>query len=117
MALAESSGWLPGERTEFLIGVVGGVKALARILGVSASQPSRWRRGIESPGPVAARRLLDLDHVAARAMLVWDVSLLEAWLTGPNPHLGGLHPVEVLITQGAGPVLRALDAEAAGAFA
>ena len=117
MTLAELPSWLPGERTEFLIDAVGGVNALARLLDVSPSQPSRWRRGVEAPGPENARRLLDLDHVVARVLLLWDRSLVEAWLTGPNAHLEGRRPIDVLRLRGAAEVLGALDAEAQGAFA
>lgn len=117
MATTELPSWLPRQRTEFLIDAVGGVNALARLLDVSPSQPSRWRKGEEAPGPETARRLLDLDHVVARVLLLWDRSLVEAWLTGANAHLDGRRPIDVLRLRGAPEVLAALDAEAQGAFA
>lgn len=116
MAVIEAPAWLARERTEFLIDVVGGVNALARLLDVSASQPSRWRTGAETPGPETARRLLDLDHIVARVLLLWDRSLVEAWLTGANAHLDGRRPIDVLRLRGAAEVLAALDAEAQGAY-
>ncbi len=68
--------WRPVERTQFLIDTVGGVNKLARTLGVSASQPSRWRAGDEVPSPEIAAKLLDLDHVVALAMQAWDPAVV-----------------------------------------
>lgn len=117
MALAHDHGWLAAERTEFLARMLGGVTAVARLLDVSASQPSRWRQGKEQPSQAVAQRLLDLDHVVARLALLWDESLIEAWLISPNAHLGGAAPIDVLRASGAREVLDAIDAELQGAFA
>lgn len=73
--------------------------------------------GKERPGPDAARRLIDLDHVLARALLIWDEGVARDWLESPNGYLGGARPVDVLITRGPSEVLDALDAVQAGAFA
>jgi uncharacterized protein (DUF2384 family) len=110
-------GWLAAERAEFLIESVGGVRRLAGMLGVSASQPSRWRRGEESPSLAVSRRLLDLDHVLARALLLWEEPVARDWLESPNGHLNGARPIDVLMTRGAGEVTDALDATQGGAFA
>src|SRR6266508_1047956 len=117
MALAHDYGWLAAERTGFLARTLGGVTALARLLDVSASQPSRWRQGKEQPSQPVAPRLLDLDHVVARLSLLWDESLIEPWLTSPNAHLGGAIPIDVLRRSGAREVLDAIDAELQGAYA
>ncbi len=109
--------WGPAQRTDELASHLGGVTALARALGVSPSQPSRWKSGKESPSPDMARRLVDLDHVVARALLVWDPEVVPDWLTSPNGHLGGATPLGVLSTQGPSAVLDALDAVEAGGFA
>lgn len=109
--------WGPAQRTDELAAHLGGVTALARALGVSPSQPSRWKSGKESPSPDMARRLVDLDHVVARALLVWDREVIPDWLTSPNGHLGGATPLGVLATQGPSSVLDALDAVEAGGFA
>lgn len=109
--------WGPAQRTDELAIHVGGVTALARALGVSPSQPSRWKSGKESPSPDMARRLVDLDHVVARALLVWDSEVVPDWLASPNGHLGGATPLGVLATQGPSSVLDALDAVEAGGFA
>ena len=113
----EQPPWLPKERIAFLIDSYGGVTKVARALGVAPSQPSRWRKGTERPGLDAARRLLDLDHVLARALLLWEPTAAHIWLESPNAHLGHARPVDVLATRGAGEVLDALDAALSGAYA
>jgi uncharacterized protein (DUF2384 family) len=109
--------WLPKERIAFLIDSYGGVTKVARALGVAPSQPSRWRNGLERPGLDAARRLLDLDHVLARALLLWEPAVAHDWLESPNAYLNHARPVDVVATRGAGEVLDALDAAFGGAFA
>lgn len=99
-----------------LIDVLGN-NALARILGVSSSQPTRWRQGKESISPVNRRRLSDLDHVLDRLLLELWPDQAGDWLTSPNAHLGGATPLDVLALRGAGAVLDAIDALAVGAFA
>jgi len=71
----------------------------------------------KSPAPVTASRLIDLDAVLAKLVLLWDRSLADAWLTGSNPYLDGARPIDVLAMAGAADVLRAIDEEASGAYA
>src|SRR5699024_149620 len=87
------------ERVEFLLGVVGGAE-LARWLGVSRSQPTRWRSGAEQPGVQAARALVDLDHVVTRALMLWAPRVATDWLTSSNAYLDGARPLDVLQTRG-----------------
>jgi uncharacterized protein (DUF2384 family) len=93
-----------------------GSNAVARLLGVSRSQPSRWRSGQEQMSPLNRARLSDLDHVLNRLLQVLWPEEAGAWLTAPNPHLGG-RPVDVLALRGSGPVIEAIDALAQGAYA
>lgn len=109
--------WGPVARTAELAEVLGGVTALARALGVSPSQPSRWRAGKEEPSLEIARRLIDLDHVVARASLVWHPSVVPNWLQSPNAFLDGQTPLGVLRARGPAEVLVALDAFESGGFA
>ncbi|WP_417374394.1 hypothetical protein [Glutamicibacter protophormiae] len=90
---------------------------LASILAVSKSQPARWISGQGHPNPEKARIIVDLDHVIARASLVWVPEVIPSWLHGHNSFLGGARPIDVLITQGVAPVLEALDQELVGAYA
>lgn len=101
---------------ERLVAVLGN-NSLARILGVSASQPSRWRSGKESISPANRRRLSDLDHVLDRLLMELWPDQVGGWLTSANAQLGGARPVDVLALRGAAAVLEAIDALAAGAFA
>lgn len=112
----EAPAWLPRERTAFVVDHLGGVRAVAALLGVSPSQPSRWRRGEETPGPEAARMLVDLDHVLATLLQVWEPEVATDWLHTSNAQLDGARPIEVLRVRGSTEVVAAARAEAAGAY-
>ena len=105
------------ERTEFLISAIGSGTALAEVLGVARSQPTRWRQGQESPSPETARALIDLDHVMARALMLFPQPVALDWLTSANSYLDDARPIDVLRTRGSADVIDALDATMAGAFA
>lgn len=94
-----------------------GNNVVADLLGVARSQPSRWRSGQERLSPESRRRISDLDHVLDRLLLELHPDQAGLWLTGPNPHLGGARPIDVLKLRGAAAVLPAIDALATGAFA
>ena len=62
--------------------------------------------------------VVDIDHVLAHARLVWaDERVALDWLTTPNAHLDGVHPVEWIRMYGTAEVVDALRAEASGAYA
>lgn len=105
---------LAPERTRWLADVLGGGGALARMLGVSSSQTSRWASGRERPGALTAPLLIDLEHVHARARLVWAEPAASNWLDSSNAHLSGATPMDVMRLEGVGPVLDALDADTWG---
>ena len=90
---------------------------LARWIGVSPSQTSRWASGAERPGPAAAPALIDLEHVYSRARLVWGGASARVWLESANAFLEGSRPLDVLLADGAPRVLQALDAEMWGGAA
>lgn len=104
-------------RTAIVISTLGSQRALADLLNVSRSQPSRWQSGEESPSPEHSRELLDLDHVLARASLLWAPPVVLSWLNGANAFLEGAKPIDVLRVRGSVEVIQALDAEMAGAYA
>lgn len=87
------------------------------MLGVNASQTSRWASGQERPGALTAPLLIDLEHVLARARLVWGEPAASVWMKSANAHLGGASPADVLQCEGVGPVLQALDAATWGSGA
>ncbi len=92
-------------------------KGLAEWIGVSPSQTSRWSSGKERPSPAAAPALIDLEHVYARARLVWGEDAARIWLQSPNSYLGGPRPLDVLRADGPSRVLECLDAEMWGGAA
>lgn len=103
------------EKLESLIALLGNNR-VAGLLGVSKSQPSRWRSGEEGMSPESARRVTDLEYVISRLGQVYPGAVAETWLTSQNAHLGA-RPADVLRLRGAGPVIAAVDAEEEGAFA
>lgn len=103
-------------RTDFVVQILGSNTQVAELLDVNRSQPSRWRSGAEQPSPKKARELIDLDHVLARAMLIWAPEVAIDWLVGSNSYLDGARPLDVLRTRGTAEVLEALEAAASGAF-
>lgn len=108
--------WKPDLRAGQIVRALGNKRA-AQLLGVSESQPSRWRNAQEVPSPQVAPALVDLDHIIARLQLVWDGAVIGDWLEGPNGFLEGARPIDVLLTHGSVPVLEAIEAEASGAYA
>lgn len=107
---------LSPQRVEYLTEVFSRAE-LARLVGVSASQTSRWASGEEWPGPAAAPALIDLEHVLARARLVWGGESARIWMESANAFLGGARPLDVLRTEGPARILEALDAEMWGGAA
>lgn len=113
---AATTGYSADGPVERVVAALGN-NVVADLLGVSRSQPSRWRSGKERLSPESRKRISDLDHVLDRLLLELYPDQAGMWLTGPNPHLGGARPVDVLELRGAAAVLPAIDALAAGAFA
>lgn len=102
-------------RLDFVVERLGSNQAAA-LIGVSRSQPSRWRSGEERIGPESERRLLDLDYVLARLLRLFPERQARVWLRSHNAHLGA-RPIDVLRLRGAEPVIVAIDAEEQGAYA
>lgn len=102
-------------RLERLIDELGN-NQLASLMGVSRSQPSRWRSGAEGMGPENRRRLIDLDYAFGRLEQLFTPRQAGIWLSSENAHLGA-RPIDVLRIRGVTPVIAAIDAEAEGAIA
>lgn len=103
-------------RTTFLMDMFGGAAALARIFGVSRSQPSRWSAGSETPSPRTAQQLLNLDHVAAKVSMIWPRPVALQWLESPNAALGGARPVDLVVQGRTSEVVEELEALEQGAL-
>ena len=94
-----------------------GTNAAARLLAADRAQVSRWRSGKEAIGSEMGRRIVDLHDVLTRILRVYGREAAAMWLVGSEPLLGGARPIDVLVSEGAAPVIRAIDGIAQGAFA
>jgi uncharacterized protein (DUF2384 family) len=94
-----------------------GTNAAARLLGADRAQVSRWNAGLESIGSEMGRRIVDLHDVLTRILRVYGREAAALWLVGSEPLLGGARPIDILVLEGAAPVVRAIDGIAAGAYA
>jgi hypothetical protein len=70
-------------RLDALVQTLGNNK-VASILGVSPSQPSRWRSRVERPGPDNETRILQLDFVCARLFGAMMPDVARDWLESHN---------------------------------
>lgn len=103
------------DRVERVVAVLGN-NVTAELLGVSKSQPSKWRRGTERVSAESFQRLLDLDYVVTRLLMTWQPPVALEWLNGHNPHLNG-RPIDVMRRRGPLAIMPALNAQDAGAHA
>lgn len=87
-------------RLAFLIETLGN-NVVADLIGVSPSQPSRWRAGKVRMNPDNEKLVVDLDYVVARLLRVYKPAVVGLWLTAANPALGGGRPIDVLRRRGA----------------
>jgi uncharacterized protein (DUF2384 family) len=63
------------------------------------------------------RRIIDLHDVLTRILRVYAREAAAMWLVGSEPLLGGARPIDVLVTEGAASVIRAIDGIMQGAYA
>jgi len=101
---------LIASRLELLIGALGTATRVAECLGVTRPLLSKWRAGTVMPSPAQLKLLVDLDHVMARASLIYVPEIAAGWLFGHDSYLGGARPIDVLRLRGVQDVLDALDA-------
>jgi len=94
-----------------------GTNAAARVLGADRAQVSRWTAGTESIGSEMGRRIVDLHDVLTRILRVYGREAAAMWLVGSEPLLGGARPIDILVLEGAAPVIRAIDGISQGAYA
>jgi uncharacterized protein (DUF2384 family) len=94
-----------------------GTNAAGRLLGADRAQVSRWGAENESISAEMGRRIVDLHDILTRILRVYPREAAAMWLVGSEPLLGGARPIDVLVTEGAAPVVRAIDGLAQGAYA
>jgi uncharacterized protein (DUF2384 family) len=94
-----------------------GTNAAARLLGADRAQVSRWMARKEAIGAEMGRRIVDLHDVLTRILRIYNREAAAMWLTGSEPLLGGARPIDVLVMEGAGAVVRAIEGIAEGASA
>src|SRR3954447_13164958 len=94
-----------------------GTNAAARVLDADRAQVSRWGAGTEPVSAEMGRRIVDLHDVLTRILRVYSRPAASVWLLGSEPLLGGARPIDVLATEGASPVIRAIDGISQGAYA
>ncbi len=94
-----------------------GNNTTASLLGVSKSQPGRWRSRQEQMSAVNASAIVALDAFLSLVLQVFTREQATLWLVGSEPFLGGARPVDVFRLRGLAGVLPALQAVEQGAFA
>lgn len=101
-----------------LVEHLGGTRRLSEVLSVSRSQVRRWHRLDSRPSQKNAELLRDLDHVFARALLLWGApEVVVDWLVGANAFLGWASPCEVIRIRGVSEVLDAIEEASRGGYA
>jgi len=96
-------------RIELLVDTLGTPTRVAECLGVTRPLLSKWRAGTAMPTPTQLRLLVDLDHVVARASLIYAPEIVRDWLFGRDARLNDARPVDVLRLRRVQEVLDALD--------
>jgi hypothetical protein len=100
-----------------VVAIAGGVRKAAELLRVSPSTVTRWTKGERAPAMEEAAALVDLEYVLTRVSLVYPGEAVAAdWLRGHNGFLDDRRPIDVLREDGPGPVIAALESEAAGSY-
>jgi transcriptional regulator with XRE-family HTH domain len=67
-------------RIELLAESLCTASTVAECLGVSRPLLSKWRAGTAMPSPAKLKLLVDLDHVMARAALIYAPDIARDWL-------------------------------------
>ena len=104
-----------GERLAWMVDLFGNNR-VAEMLGVSRSQPSRWRRGLEGLDDENRRHVADLDYVLSRLLYLYVPDVAVVWLESPHPLLG-TRPMDAMRLRGPASVIPAIDLEEEGGYA
>ncbi len=94
-----------------------GPRPLAVLLDADHSTIVNWTSGHRKMSAEMAKRVIDVHDVMNRALQVFKADTAMRWLVGNEPFLDHGRPIDVLVMRGAGPLIQALDAIDAGAYA
>ncbi len=89
---------------------------LARLLGVSRSQVTRWLNG-GGIDPLNAERIDLLEAALSSLLRLYEPEAARAWLTGFNAHLRDRRPIDVIRAGRTAEVFGAIHASWAGSYA
>jgi transcriptional regulator with XRE-family HTH domain len=107
---------LARQKLEALIDRMGSQAQVARALEVDRSRVSRWLAD-EEPDRDNLIKLEAVEFVLSRLLLSYRRQTAVKWLFGTNAHLGDARPIDLLKRGRVSEVLRAIEAEEAGAYA
>jgi uncharacterized protein (DUF2384 family) len=94
-----------------------GTNTAGRLLAADRAQVSRWTARTEPISAEMGRRIVDLHDALTRILRVYHREAAALWLVGSEPLLGGARPIDVFASEGAAPVIRAIDGLTGGAYA
>lgn len=106
-----------GDGFRLLLNAAGNGALLADLLGVRASQVTRWKQGVQTPSAESARAIMDFAYIIARAESVMHEQVVPVWLDSSNQFLRGATPRDCIKLGHIAEVIGALDAEDEGAYA
>ncbi len=87
-----------------------GTRPLAKLLDVGSGTVSSWKSRRHAISPEYAKRVIDLHDVMVRAFQVYQPRPAMDWLVGNDPFLDHARPIDILVKQGAAPLIMALNA-------
>ncbi|MFE9747767.1 caspase family protein [Saccharothrix saharensis] len=93
------------------IAAAGGILAATKILNLTEEHLKGTDRS-KSLG----KDVENIVKVVTTAAEVWDKKMIAGWLRSHNEFLGGARPIDVLVINGPGEVIAALEAIAAGVY-
>ncbi|MGP5710252.1 hypothetical protein ACTXPC_17795 [Brachybacterium alimentarium] len=106
-----------GMKVRRVSNTLGSRAKLAHWAGISHSRAARWSEGQMKSSVEAARMVIDLEFIIARASMVWDDEVIQDWLEGHNAFLGGAKPLDMVRRGRTSEVLGAISGDEAGVFA
>ncbi len=107
---------LARRKLEQLVQEMGSQAQVARALDVDRSRVTRWLKD-EDPGPDNLIKVDSVEFVLSRLLRSYRRETAMKWLFGFNAHLGDARPIDLLARGRTWEVIRAVEADEAGAYA